>query len=371
MQTYENRPIRITDPHSGIEIIQLTPDAASSMPLGYDWPSVTPDDRRVIIRCEFAPGSGRPCGFYRVNTDGTELCYLCEGGIHPRLTLDGRTLYALHEGDPVLHRVDVETGNREDVCNLGPLLPEGYQFVQMRLSPTTNCLFVLLRVPDIRPIRVDLTVGEAVRLELDGMVWACMADEPRLVVVRMSGAEKGRRYGYAEYRKLERSPGDRTLWSLDLDGGDDRLICVDEFSHATMLGRTSRIQGCGKWGNRSIMIAEEGKETRKVCQGPYFWHSGASFDAEWIAADTNWPDYGLQLVHVPTGNFRYLCHSGSSLKTGLVHPHPSLSNDSRIAMFRSDRSGACHAYLVHIPEDFRESVKAGETGDFVPVWFRV
>ena len=202
------------------------------------------------------------------------------------------------------------------------------------------------------------------------MVWACCAEEPRVVVVRMRGAEKGRRYTYIEYRKLEKSPGDRSLWSLDVDGGDDRLICVDTFSHATMLGRTSRVQGCGKWGNRSVTICGEGDERRVVCQGPYFWHSGASFDAEWIAADTNWPDYGIQLVHVPTGSFRYLCSSGSSLKTGLVHPHPSLSNDGRTALFRSDRDGEGQAYLVHIPESFRASVKAGECADSVPIWVR-
>jgi len=307
-----------------------------------------------------------------VDTDGGDLCYLGAGDIHPRLTLDGRALYLLRQDDPVLSRVDVETGERDDIANLDRLLPERYVYVQMRLSPVANLLFIMLRVPDITPIRVDLTTGEATQLDgFDGMVWACAADEPRVIVVRMNDAEKGRRYDYSTYRKLEQAPGDRTLWSLDVDGGDDRLICIDQFSHATMLGRTPRVQGCGKWGNRSIMIAGEGEEPRKVCEGPYFWHSGASFDAEWIAADTNWPDYGLQLVHVPTGHFRYLCYSGSSLKNGLVHPHPSLSNDGRVAMFRSDRSGECQAYLVRIPEDFRESVKAGECGESAPVWLRV
>jgi len=369
METYSNKPTSFADPHSGIGIIRLVPGAALSIPLSYDWPSVMPDNRHAVVRCEFAPASGRPSGFYRVRTDGAELAWLCEGGIHPRLTPDGRALYTLRSGDPVLRRVDVQTGRCDDVCNLERVLPPGWVYVQMRLSPTSNHLFVLLREPDIVPTRVDLNTGEAVRLDgFEGMVWACCAEEPRVIVVRMRRAEKGRRYTYMEYRKLEQALGDRSLWSVDLDGGEARLVCVDTFSHATVLGRTSRVQGCGKWGDRSITICGEGGERRTVCRGPYFWHSGASFDAEWIIADTNWPDYGIQLVHVPTGNFRYLCYSGSSLGNGLVHPHPSLSNDGRIALFRSDREGEGQAYLVRIPEEFREAVKRGECGDCAPVW---
>jgi hypothetical protein len=369
MKAFQNTPERFADAHSGVEIALLTPDAIESTPLSYDWPSFTPDNEHVIIRCQFSHESNKPSGFYRVRSDGSELFHLSEGGIHPRLTPDGRTLYVLHPESPVLHAIDLETGCDDEICNIEHLLPEGWVYALMRLSPASNHLFIMLRVPDTRPIRVDLRTGEAVRLDdFDGMVWECAADEPRVIVARQRLAEKGRLYDFLSFRRLELEPGDRSLWSLDVDGGDEQLVCVDYYSHATNHGRTAQVQGCGKWGDRSITICEAGKEPRKVCEGPYFWHSGASFDAEWIAADTNWPNYGIQLIHVPTGNFRYLCDSGSSLSDGLKHPHPSLSHDGRIAMFRSDRSGRTQAYLVRIPEAFRRSVIAGESGEYAPVW---
>jgi hypothetical protein len=369
MQSFDNEPVRLIDEYSGIEMLQLVRDATLSRPLSYDWPSISPDNRRVIIYCEFPPESDRPTGFYRVNTDGSDLAFVTGGDVHPRPTLDGRFVYTLYQSDTVLYRADVETGDCVEVCDLAPLLPEGFVYSQMRLSLVTNHLFILLRVPDITPVRIDLTTGEAVKLPINGMVCACVGDEPRLVVIRQKNAIPGHTYGYIEYRKLEKEPGDRSIWSLDMDGGDEKLICTDYYSHATMLGRTPYMQGCGKWGDRSITIAGNNDERRTVCTGPYFWHSGASFDAEWIVADTNWPDYGIQLIHVATGNFRYLCNPASSLKTGLDHPHPALSGDGRIALYRSDRSGACQAYLVHIPETFRESVIAGESADCQPVRF--
>ncbi len=360
MTTYPNTATRFTDPDTNVEVVQLVGGAESSAPLSYDWPSFAPDGRWVIVKCEFAPETGRPTGFYRVGVGGEDLTYVCSGDIHPRLTPDGRHVYILRQGDPALYRSATECDDVEEVCSLGEFLPADYLYVQMRLSPKTSHLFVMLREPDTTPIRVDVATGEVVRLDdLDGMVWGCAADEGRLIVIRMVHAEPGRRYGYLEYRKLEEQPGDRSIWSLDVDGGDARRVGVDLYSHATMHGRTSSVQGCGKWGNRSVTILSADNERRVVCEGPYFWHSGASFDGEWIVADTNWPDYGIQLIHVPTGNLRTLCMSGSSLKTGLVHPHPSLSFDGRFAMFRSDRSGACQAYLVAISDDFRQSVVAG------------
>ena len=139
------------------------------------------------------------------------------------------------------------------------------------------------------------------------------------------------------------------------------MICPSIFAHATLLGKTSMLQGCGLPPERCIWVVEEGKEPEKLVQGPYFWHSGASFDGEWIVSDTNFPDQGLQLVHVPTQYFRTLCHPGATedhVEYG--HPHPALSQDGRVAVFRSDRTNVSQVYIAHITDEFRESVKAGE-----------
>jgi oligogalacturonide lyase len=346
-------------------MLQMVGDATSSAPLSYDWPSVDPDNQWVILRCEFEAGC--PSGFYRVSIHDDEMVYLGDSGIHPRMTPDGRWLYVLRPESTLLYRVDVETGHEESICDLSTVLPEGWVYAQMRLSP--EHLFIGLREPDIIPIRVDLTTGDVVRMNaVDGMLWACSADESRLIVIRQRLSEKDRTYGYLEYRKLEHEPGDRSIWSLNIGGDDDRLIGTDYYSHATILGGTTSTQGCGKWGNNSVTILTAENQRRIVCEGPYFWHSGASFDGEWIVADTNWPDYGIQLIHVPTGSFRFLCDHGSSLATGLLHAHPSLSNDGRIALYRSDRSGTCQAYLVHIPDELRESIIAGVSDEPIGGW---
>ena len=136
-----------------------------------------------------------------------------------------------------------------------------------------------------------------------------------------------------------------------------------------MLGRTSSVQGCGKWGNNSVTLLSETDQRRVVCEGPYFWHSGASFDGEWIVSDTNWPDEGLHLIHVPTGHFRFLCRPEASQDhSQFGHPHPALSQDGRIAIFASDRTGVTQVYAAHIPDTFRDEVATGNIASG-PKWF--
>ena len=247
-----------------MEIVRLVPEAATCSPPSYDWPSVAPDGSFAIVKCDFGEESGRPTGFYRASLDGDGAQFVAAGDIHTRMTPDGEALYTLSQGDGVLKRAEIATGQSVDVCDIGELLPEGFVYAQMRLCPTADQLYVMLREPDIIPIRVDVVTGEAVRLDdLDGMVWACMGHEPRLVVIRQKRAEPRRSYSYLGYRKLELEPGDRSIWSVDMDGGDDRLICVDYYSHATMLGGTSMTQGCGKWGDNAITVCGEGDVRRK------------------------------------------------------------------------------------------------------------
>jgi len=122
MKVFANTAKRFTDEHSGIEFFLLTPDAVESIPLSYDWPAFSPDNEWVIIRCQFPRESGKPSGFYRIRTDGTEIAHLSEGGIHPRLTPDGRTLFVLHPDSPVLHAIDLASGRDDEVCSLEKLL---------------------------------------------------------------------------------------------------------------------------------------------------------------------------------------------------------------------------------------------------------
>jgi len=361
--------IQRIDPRTGIKVIQLTSYPSPSAHFLYDWPSITPDNRRVVFFCQRYAGRGAPWDLFRCDADGLNLFQLTErgereeaGGYYGRppaiLTLDGRTIYAIW--DRALCAVDVETGKVEELLSLENFCPEGSVFFRIHISASGRRLFISRGGATEGTVRVDLGTGGVEEIDPGGQLFGCVQTEPRLIVQRGT-VEWGTAEGAGGVRRVTNVGTSLSLWSTDEDGGDARFICENIFAHATLLGKTAMLQGCGRPPDRCIWIAEEGREPCKLVQGPYFWHSGASFDGEWIIADTNWPDEGLQLVHVPTRHFRTLCHAGASQDhVEFGHPHPALSQDGRLAVFRSDRTGVPQIYIVHITEEFRESVKAGE-----------
>jgi hypothetical protein len=376
---YSERIQRV-DPKTGVRVVQLTSYPLPAAHLFYDWSCVTPDNRRMILYCQRFLQRGAPWDVFRVDTDGLNLFQLTQygeweepGGYYGRpwavLDLDGEQVYvnALHR----LYRVDMETGRDEVIADLERFWEGGCSLGRLTFSASGQRLFANRTRPidqgrdDASPqfdwVTVDLSTGGAdIADGAEGSIMGCAYDEGGLIVQR----------GKVTWATREKADGTRTyynaggridLWLVDEDGGNGRLIGENIYAHGTNLGRRGVMQGCGLPPHRCIWIGEPEKEPYKLCQGPYFWHSGASFDAEWIVADTNWPDRGLQLVHVPTGRFRTLCHPGASRDhVEYGHPHPSLSQDGRIAVFRSDRSGASQVYVAHLTDEFRDSVREGE-----------
>lgn len=376
---YSERMQRI-DPHTGIRVIQLTSYPLPAAHFMYDWPSVTPDNQRVLVYCQRFLKRGAPWDIYRVDTDGLNMYQLTQygeweepGGYYGRpwavLTLDGRYVYV--NATNKLFRVDVETGDDELIADLEPFQEGGYTLGRLTLSASGRRIFVSRSRPVIpgeqndepqnRWVTVDLDTGAAdIPASADGTIMSCAYDVNGLIVQR----------GKVVYEIEEKPDGSRTyynaegageLWVVDEDGGNRRRIGESIYAHSTSLGRRAVMQGCGLPPHRCLWIGEPGKEPYKLVEGPYFWHSGASFDGEWIVADTNWPDQGLQLAHVPSGHFRTLCHPGASQDhVEYGHPHPLLSQDGRIAVFRSDRTNVSQVYAAYITDEFRESVIAGE-----------
>ncbi len=363
--------IQRVDPHTGIKVIQLTSYPTPSVALPYEWPSVTPDGRCVVFMSQRGARRGAPWDLFRCDTDGLNLYQLTERdqAVHPPLfdkenaptailSLDGGTLYVAWNGDPFVYTVDLGNGSLDVVASMEEACPSGVLYQHMRLNGAGDRLYVVTRKPGVRTLRVDLDTGTVEPLDHEGLLWACIPTERRLVIWRNEAASGA---GEADYVTMIRSGGGRGFWSADEDGGDLSFLGADVFAHGSVLGNTARLQGCGVPPQRCIWVVESGRPAERICQGPYFWHSGASWDGEWIVSDTNWPDQGLQLVHVPTGHFRTLCHAGASqdhIRVG--HPHPALSHDGRLAVFTSDRAGVAQVYAVHITDDFRESVIAGE-----------
>ena len=362
---YSERIQRI-DPRTGIRVIQITSYPTPSTTLRYEWPIVTPDNGRVFLMCQREARRGAPWDVFRCDADGLFLFQLTERdqGKHPPvfdkqnapvsiLTLDGKTLYVLWNGDPHVYAVDAVTGATEPVASLERVCLPGALYQHTRLSISGDRLFVVFRKPGIGAARVDLRTGEATELRLNGLLWACHTREPRLIIWRKTDAGGA---ALPDYVSFVRGAGQPAFWTVDEDGSDERFLSIDPFSHGAILGTTGLLQGCGMPPDRCLWLVEEGMPPRRIADGPYFWHSGASFDGEWVLTDTNWPEVGLQLIHVPTGHFRTLCQP----HTGEVHSHPALSHDGRVALFSAGSTEISQVHVAHITDEFRESVIAGE-----------
>ena len=370
--------IQMFDPENGIKIIQLTSFPIPSGHFPYNWPSITPDNKRVLFFSQRWAQRDAPWDLFRCDIDGLYLTRLTErtdrheeGGYYGRpssiMKADGSVVYVVW--DKLLCEVDVETEETRELVSLADHCPAGHVISNLHIASSGTRLFAVHRGEDeTGNLRIDLDTGTVEEVDFGGTLFGCAKKEPRVVVQRGKVV-----WGTVETengeRKVENVGDSLAMWSMDEDGSDARMICPQMFAHATLIGDGTTIQGTGLPPEHCIWIAEEGKEPRRLCRGPYFWHSGPSFDGEWIVSDTNWPDDGLQLIHVPTGYFRTLCHPRASQDhVEYGHPHPALSQDGRVAVFRSDRTHVSQIYVALITDEFRESIIEGELDNPKDKW---
>ncbi|OQB39313.1 MAG: Protein TolB [Candidatus Latescibacteria bacterium ADurb.Bin168] len=366
----QSERVQMTDPKTGIQVVQLMSYPTPSIPLMYDWPSVTPDNRRVVFLAQRRAEREAPWDIFRCDTDGLDLRQLTrkeDGAGYPNVTLslDGKSAYVLWREEKVLRKMDVETGAMEDLVAIGDHCPQGMIVCGVRYGRVGSRLYLDLRdyaAGEGRMIRVDLATG-AVSVNDTNMTIAAVDQATGRLIVTKNFMKLGTKITANGNRVFDNvNPEPMRYYSVNEDGSDEQYICdVGMFAHSTILGNTSKIQGPSQPPHRCIWIAEAGTEPYRLVEGPYFWHAGASYDAEWILSDTNWPDQGLQLVHVPSRRFRTLCHAGATQgHAQWGHPHPGLSQDGRIGVFTSDRTGMAQVYVAHITDEFRESVIAGQ-----------
>ena len=364
--------IKGIDPETSIGVIRLTSYPTPAAHMLYDWPSVTPDNDRIILFSQRTVRRNAPWDLFRVDSDGLNLFQLTEhgeemerGGYYgrpaARLTLDGRKVL-LARGH-ILSSVDVETGEEEELLSLEGVLPSESVIGNLYISSRDHILYLRCSGKAGRQtLRVDLNTDEVIELEIDGLLSACDPTGPRLVV-SMGTVEWDTSVKEDGTRVIISKDNLRERWITDEFGEKIEFLSPEIFAHDTILGGNLKIQGCGLPPEKCIWLVERGEEPRKLVEGPYFWHSGASWDGEWIAADTNWPNMGIQLVHVPTGNFTTLCHTGATQDHyEFGHPHPCMSQNGGLCVFRSDRTGMSQIYVAHIPDEFKRMVKKGEKG---------
>ena len=348
-----NERIEFVDAVTGARIIQLTSYPSPAMSLFYANTNFTPDRQRLILLCQRSASRSAPWDLWSVRADGSELRQMTDsddaGGFV--LSPDGRVVYFHRDG--ALWQVDMEDLKEERVCDLGLqggaglgfVTPDGEYYFTATYTPGNSGRTPGGRRATVYRARTD--GSEVVRHTPDaGDSWTLHSVSPAghgLLSIAVS--DRGKEYRLLDYDLKLRAVYTRT----------------HDFAHSTFLGRTPEIQGCGLPPEHALFRIRPHEETpRVIASGPYFWHSGSSLDAQWIVADTNWPDVGLQLVHVPTGHFAALCYPRSSQgHPQWSHPHPQFSPDARCVIFTSDATGVPQVYLVRIPNELRERIIAG------------
>ncbi|HRU24626.1 MAG TPA: hypothetical protein P5569_11825, partial [Candidatus Latescibacteria bacterium] len=116
--------VQMFDPKTGIQVVQLMSYPTPSIPLMYDWPSVTPDNRRVVFLVQRAASREAPWDIYRCDTDGLDPRQLTRkedtaGYPNVTLSLDGKSAYVLWRDEKILRKLDIETGAMEDLIAVG------------------------------------------------------------------------------------------------------------------------------------------------------------------------------------------------------------------------------------------------------------
>ncbi|MCL6476134.1 MAG: oligogalacturonate lyase family protein [Firmicutes bacterium] len=344
--TYNHERIEFVDARTGVRLMQVTSFPTMSMALPYFGRNFTGDSKTFIFVSQREARRDAPSDLFRVDTDGTNLTQLteCEGAAGFVMSPQDDCVYFHRQA--TLWRVDIHTFREEEIAvphgvasmGAGAISPDGvYYFAQVTTAHDT---------------------GGILRIRTDGSEATLIAEGERGGFAMHSVSPGGE--GILLWQMRE---GKKTWLLLDHDGNERGVYTSSyDFAHCTFLGSTERVQGCALPPDRALVQIGLGEEKpTPIAQGVYFWHSASTLDGEWIVSDTNWPDEGLQLVHVPTGRYRPLCYPRSSQgHPQWTHPHPQFSPDGRVVLFNSDRTGICQIYLAFIPDDLRERVRTGQ-----------
>ena len=335
---YASETAEFIDPITGALTLQLTSNPTTSENLYFENMCFTPDGGTLIFKSRRTSERGAPYDLYRVGTDGKNLIQLtdCDDLSNAALSLDGTRVF--YTATDELRCVNIDDFSEEVIAHFdgarnihGPSIGGDYVFARAEFGNAPT---------------------QAFRVREDGTGLDIFAESRR--IIHVTASRTGNRVCWTTFND------DNTQVFMNVargDGSDARLWCEDRWAHASWVGGLDRMQGTLLPPGHGLTWASPDDETpQEIAAGPYFWHSSASLDGEWIIADTNWPDIGLQLVHVESGRYLTLCLSQASA----AHPHPSFNHDGSWVVYNSDRTGICQVYIVQIPEYLKEELMTGE-----------
>ncbi len=336
----------LVDEKSGLRIIRLTHHSCISTNLYFEMCSFTADARYVLLMSQRGAGRDAPWDLFRARTDGMELVQMTEVDAMGGIVFSPETGAAYYAADRRLHKIDVPTFDEEIVAELpGPTVDEGYSLGTVDSQGRMYFTKCRLNNEDHILVRVDLNTGKVAQLERGGDFNHLHVD-PAGTTLHFNQRENEQWRSYL----------------IDADGSNLRKSPFDRFAHHTWFGTTGKMQGTLLPPGRGLAVqGENDSRFTMLAAGHYFWHSAPSSDTQWVVSDTNWPDEGVQLLHVPSGRVTYVCDAKSSCShPQWTHPHPSLSPEMRYVSFNSDRTGIGQVYLVELTEEFLAGASAAE-----------
>jgi len=337
-QQYQPERRFFQDNRTGVEITQLSSFPTVNSKFYFHVNAFTPDSKSLVFHSYKSASRNSQIDVFKVDVDGTGLTRLTDnpgvGGTV--LSYDGQWLYYMV--GPEFRRTSLTTYEEQTINRLERLSGEF----------DLACITYDDRHYYVEAVLDNGNVG-IVRFAADGSEATVVYEGPGITHVQVEPQE-GKTIAF-QTRPDEQH---RNIWLIDADGGNLRPFSLPYGNgHWMWVGGTGKIMSNLEKAHQGIAVMREGDEqAERLVEGEHFWHASSSLDGEWMVSDTNWPDNGIQIIHIKTKKYKTLCYTGSSSShPQWTHPHPSFSPDGRYVVFNSDASGIPHLYLAKVPEE--------------------
>ena len=343
-RTFACERIEIMDEVTGAFLVQLTAAQTFSTNYYFEHNSFFSDDKTLLFTSQRYPGRGAPAEMFRVDEDGQNLTQLTDEdhplGCFSFPAWEGRTVWGMRGN--VLMSLDPDTFEEHEIA----CYDDATGFGACTLTGDDRYFIGITTLKDgtSAVVRFRTDGSEAVAM-CHGMPFNHIVANP----------------GRPEFTFNGQGPEHAGFYVSDLDGDEVKPFPFQQFAHCAWLGKTGPMQGTllPPGHGITVMSSDHEEPTYLTTGGPYFWHSAATVDGTWIVADTNWPDVGVQLVHVETGRYGCLCKTRGS-NADWVHPHPSFNRKGTRVVFASDRTGIPQVYLATVPDHLIKEIADGE-----------
>lgn len=344
---YETERVFLKDPRSGLTVTRLTHSSCIAQNLYFEMCSFTEDDGYVVLRSQRYAGRDAPWDLFRVRTDGQELVQISECDDLSGIVFSPAKSSFFYQSGGEVRCLDAHTLQDEPIARA-----PGAKGVSPRSLATID------EAGEVYIGSVTNDRSEAVIFKTETASGKTEVLHTTNSVVHLHVDPEGKILFFIDHK-----PGASGPYLMNTDGSGLRPYPFRNFAHHTWFGKTGLMQGTLVPPGHALATYKEGDaEPAILTEGRYYWHSSASRDAQWIISDTNWPQEGLYLFHVPTRAVSYVCDCRSSCShPQWTHPHPALSPGMKYVLFNSDMTGIGQVYLANLTGEFLEKACRGYT----------